>query len=180
MNVAQLQTSSQNLDDFFTKLVAELGESLQCDRCFLYLRHPETKLGRVPFCWVRSSEVPTVYDAQWKPEPKSLASEDPMFAAALRCDPSIFVEDVETADPQVLNSQFEQENFGHRALVHGHLCNDSQLWGVLQPCIFGRPRSWTDTERRAIAEVIAQITPAAITYIRAAKQTEISRKNEAN
>ncbi|MCY7322995.1 MAG: GAF domain-containing protein [Phormidesmis sp. CAN_BIN36] len=167
MNVA-LQTSAQDLDDFFNKLVAELGESLQCDRCFLYLRHPETKLGKVPFCWVRSSEIPTVYDQQWKPEPKSLASEDPMFAAALRCAPSIFVEDVETADPQVLNSQFEQ----HRALVHGHLCHDKQLWGVLQPCIFGRPRVWTEGDRAAIAEVIAQITSTAITFIQMSEQTE--------
>lgn len=173
MNIAQLQAPSQDLDAFFTKLVAELGESLQCDRCFLYLRHPATKLGRVPFCWVRSAEIPAVYDQQWKPEPESLASEDPMFAAALRCAPSIFVEDVEAADPQVLNPQFEQENFGHRALVHGHLCHEGQLWGVLQPCVFGRPRVWADAERSAIAEAIAQITPAAIEYIRAADRQNL-------
>ncbi len=173
MNIAQLQAASQDLDVFFDKLVAELGESLQCDRCFLYLRHPDTKLGRVPFCWVGSAEIPVVYDRQWKPEPESLASEDPMFAAALRCAPSIFVEDVAAADPQVLNAQFEQENFGHRALVHGHLCHEGQLWGVLQPCIFGRSRVWIDAERRLIAEVIAQITPAAIEYIRAADKQNL-------
>lgn len=170
VNVAQLQ-APQDLDTFFFKLMAELGESLECDRCFLYLRHPETKLGKVPFCWVRSSEIPTVYDQHWKPEPESLASEDPMFAAALRCAPSIFVEDVKTADPQVLNSQFEQENFGHRALVHGHLCHENQLWGVLQPCVFGRPRVWTDSDRAAIAEVIAQITSTAVTFIQTSQPT---------
>ncbi len=167
MNSAQLQTFSQDLDGFFNQLVADLGESLQCDRCFLYLRHPQTQLGRVPFCWVRSSDTPIIYDQHWKPEPPSLASQDPMFAAALQAAPSIFVEDVETADPQILNRQFEQENFGHRALIHGHLVHNGQLWGVLQPCIFGQPRIWTDRERSTIALMIAQITPAAIAYIQA-------------
>lgn len=157
---------SQTLDDFFSALMPALGEFLNCDRSFLYLRNPQTRWGRVPFCWVQNADIPKVYDSDWKPEPDSLTDEDPMFAAAVRTDPSIFVEDVETASPEVLNSQFERENFGHRALVHAHLSHEGQLWGVLQPCVFGQPRIWSETDKQTIAQVVEKITPLAVEYVR--------------
>lgn len=150
-------------------IVTLVGETLRCDRCFLYLRHPATRRGKVPFCWRRQDHIPLVWDADWKPEPDTLAEEDPMFAAALQTAPSIFVEDVETASPDLLNRTFEQENFGHRALIHAHLCQDGQLWGVLQPCVFHHPRTWTDRDRQFIATVETAILPLAIAYV----QTEI-------
>ena len=142
-----------------------LGQQLRCDRVFLYLRHPDSGLGRVPFCWRRSDEIPVVYDPQWKPEPEDLGSEDPMFAAALALQPSLFIDDVETADPQTLNREFEAENFGHRALVHAHLGLDRQLWGVLQPCTFGRPHPWTAADRQLIHRAVAWFTPLTIDYV---------------
>jgi GAF domain-containing protein len=155
-------------DAVFSALLPALGEVLQCDRCFLYLRNPQTKIGKIPFCWVRSDRYPDVTDSDWKKEPESLPNEDPLFAAALRTDASIFVEDVETASPEVVNRDFEEKNFGHRALVHSHLCWDGLLWGVLQPCLFGRPRAWTDFDRSVIARVEKDITPLAIAYVKAA------------
>lgn len=151
------------------ELMQAIAQHLNCDRCFLYLRDPETRLGRVPFCWTRSADVPTVYDEDWKPEPESLPSEDPMFAAALATKPSIFVEDVNTASLETLNSQFEQENFGHRALIHGHICHNDQLWGVLQPCLMNEPRSWTTNDRELMAEIIDRITPIVVAYVQAHK-----------
>jgi GAF domain-containing protein len=116
-------------DAVFTALMPVLGQILQCDRCFLYLRNPETRFGKVPYCWRRSEDIPEVLDSDWKEEPASLADEDPQFAAALRTEPSIFVEDVETADPKVVNKEFERKEFGHRALIHSHLAQDGKLWG---------------------------------------------------
>lgn len=167
--IAQLLDTFQRPESLFSALMPALGTFLQCDRCFLYLRDPQTRLGRVPFVWVRSSEIPTVFDADWKLEPASLGDEDPMFAAALRTAPSIFVEDVETASSDVLNRQFEQENFGHRALIHAHLSYEGQLWGVLQPSVFGRSRSWTDSERQVIDQLVPAITPMAVSYVNANK-----------
>lgn len=166
----QLETllkHEQDPETLFAELLPVLGEALQCDRCFLYLRNPQTQMGRVPYCWRRNDQIPEVFDPDWKPEPDSLADEDPMFAAALRTEPSIFVEDVETASSDVLNREFERENFGHRALIHAHLRQDGQLWGVLQPCVFGRSRIWTAADRAAIAEVEKILTPLAIAYIKA-------------
>ena len=160
--------ASSEPDAIFSALLPALGEVLQCDRCFLYLRNPQTRIGKVPYCWLRAPQYPTVLDAEWKPEPESLPEEDPLFAAALRTEVSIFVEDVETADPRVVNLAFEQREFGHRALVHAHLCQAGQLWGILQPCVFDQPRIWTEFDRSVITQVEQQITSLAVAYVKAA------------
>lgn len=164
-SIAKLLTTAPTSDALFAALMPALGDYLACDRCFLYLREPDTHLGRVPFCWVRHADIPMVYDEDWSLEPLSLPDRDPMFAAALQTKPSIVIEDVETASPTILSQQFERENFGHRALIHAHLCQDGQLWGVLQPCVFGHARQWTLTEQKAIAQVVQAITPSAIAYV---------------
>ncbi|MEG3922061.1 GAF domain-containing protein [Microcoleus sp. T3_A4] len=163
----KILSDTKTPDDVFSALVPALGEVLNCDRVFLYLRHPETQRGRVPYCWRRNSNFPEIGDAEWKKEPESLGEEDPLFAAALRTEPSIFVEDVETANPEVVNKDFEAKEFGHRALIHAHLCADGLLWGVLQPCMFDRPRVWTDFDRQVIAAVTEKISPLAVAYVTA-------------
>lgn len=163
--IEQILSDSKTADAVFSALLPALGEVLNCDRVFLYLRNPETQTGRTPYCWCRNSNYPDVSGAQWKQEPESLAQEDPLFAAALRAQPSIFVEDVETANPEVVNKDFEAKEFGHRALIHAHLCVDGLLWGVLQPCIFDRPRVWTEFERQVIAAVTEKISPLAVAFV---------------
>lgn len=162
-----LATNSEP-DAVFSALLPALGQVLQCDRCFLYLRNPQTKMGKIPFCWRRSDQYPDVTDSDWKKEPESLPNEDPLFAAALHTKPSIFVEDVETASPEVVNRDFERRNFGHQALIHAHLCQDDLLWGILQPCIFGQPRVWTEYDHFVMAQLEDKITPLAVAYVKAA------------
>jgi GAF domain-containing protein len=152
-------------DQVFAELLPLLGKTLQCDRCFLYLRDPNTSLGRATHCWRKNPEIPEILDPAWKPEPDSLSQEDPLFAAALKAEPSIFVEDVEAADPQIVNRSFEQKNFGHRALIHAHLRQDGKLWGILQPCLFGQPRSWSEPDQSLIQQLTEQLTPLAIAYV---------------
>ena len=164
----KILVSDSEPDAVFLALLPVLVEILHCDRCFLYLRNPHTKIGMIPFCWRRSDQYPDVTDSEWKKEPDSLPNEDPLFAAALRTAPSIFMEDVETASPDVVNRDFEQKNFGHRALIHAHLCQDGRLWGVLQPCVFEQPRVWTEFDRFVIAQVATKITPLAVAYVKAA------------
>jgi GAF domain-containing protein len=165
----EILADSNEPDVVFSALMPALCDVLQCDRCFLYLRNPQTRMGKVVYCWRRNPEFPDVSDSEWKEEPESLALQDPLFAAALRTETSIFVEDVETASPEVVNLAFEQKNFGHRALIHAHLCQDGALWGILQPCIFGKPRVWTEKDRKAIAQLEKKLTPLAVAYVKAAK-----------
>ncbi len=163
--LSEVSPHSPNWARVMNDLLAMLGQRLQCDRIFLYLRCPDSQLGRVPFCWRERSSVPLAYDREWKPEPSSLADEDPMFAAALKAQPSIFVNDVETASPRVLNRDFERETFGHRALIHAHLCSEQRLWGILQACVFDAPREWSQGDRHLIEQAVTGLTPLILDYV---------------
>lgn len=166
--ISQVFASNDQADAVFSALLPALCEVLKCDRCFLYLREPQTRRGRTPYCWLRSPQYPDVSTKTWETEPSSLAEEDPLFAAALRTAPSIFIQDVETADPKVVNRNFEANNFGHRALIHAHLCQNEMLWGVLQPCIFGQPRVWSEFDQLVVNQVVEKITPLAVAYVKEA------------
>jgi GAF domain-containing protein len=146
----------------FVALLPQVCDILQADRCFLQVRQPNKRLSRI-FCWRRCPQFPDLTTATWQPE-EPWEKTDPMFAAALRADPSIFVEDVETADSAVLDVNFERENFGHRALIHAHICQEGVLYGILQPCIFGHPRIWSERDRAIIAQVIDKVRPFVVRY----------------
>ena len=150
----------------FQAVLPAVCEMLQTDRCFLMVRNPQTRLYRV-FCWRRSNELPDETTLKWEKE-QEWEQYDPLFAAALRADDSIFVEDIETAGAAVLNVEFERKNFGHRALIHAHLRQDGQLWGILEPCIFGHPRVWSEFDRALTIQVVEQLTPIVLEYVKAA------------
>ncbi|MBD2166077.1 GAF domain-containing protein [Calothrix membranacea FACHB-236] len=155
-------------DEIFTAILPIVGEVLQCDRCFLYLRNPQNKFAKVAYCWRRNSEIPDITDSDWRLDPESLPQEDPLFAAALRNQPSVYVEDIETESPEVVNKEFERQNFGHRALIHAHLCQNQQLWGILQPCVFGKKRIWSESDRVFVTQLESLLTPLAVTYVKTA------------
>lgn len=154
----------QSLETILEETLPWLGQQLNCDRVFLYVRSPYQQIGRVPFCWVRHADVPKVYDPDWKFEPPALPSQDPMFAAALHAKSSLFI-DVKTAPPNLLNYQFEQQHFGHRALIHAHLCIEKKLWGILQPCLFDHPRQWQRRDRQLIEHLVGWLAPLTREYV---------------
>ena len=145
-------------------LLSLVVESLRVDRCFLYLRNPQTAVGKIAFCWCRNASVPDVTEPAWKSD-EHIAEKDPLFAAALRTAPSVYVEDVETADPAVVNRDFEARTFGHRALIHAHVADRGELWGILQPCVFGQPRMWSETDRQLIEALLPRLLPLVQTYV---------------
>lgn len=157
--------ADQPLETTLEKVLPWLGQKLACDRVFLYLRSPYRQIGRVPFCWTRQPDMAEVYDADWKPEPPALPSQDPMFAAALQAQPSLFIDDVKTASTGVVNYEFERQQFAHRALIHAHLCIEKQLWGILQPCVFDQPRQWQQRDRQLIEHIVGWLAPLAREYV---------------
>jgi GAF domain-containing protein len=156
-------------DHTLDAIVACVGQALQADRCFLYVRRPELGQGRTAFCWRKHPGIPTknTIQPQWQADTTDLPDEDPLIRAGLAMKPSVYVDDVETAGPQVLNRQFEQETFGHRALIHAHIQQDGQLWGILQPCMFGGPRHWTAPEKEQIEAILPRLQPLIAAYIAA-------------
>ena len=143
-----------------------IAQYLQADRCFLYVRDPQTRYGKAAFCYCRRRDVPDVSSDEWEQEKPELEAKDPMFAAALSCKPTVYVEDVKTAAPEVVNRDFEAQEFGHRALIHAHLCEAGELWGILQPCVFGNPRHWSVGDREFIDLAVDKLTPLVKQYVR--------------
>lgn len=156
-----LADTDQPLAQLTEALLPAICQILQTDRCFLQVRHPTRRLYQI-FCWQRPG-FPDLTTDGWQPE-EPWEEEDPMFAAALRAAPSIFVEDVDSAGPETLNRDFERQNMGHRALIHGHICQDGLLWGILQPCVFGSARRWSESDRRFVLEMIECIKPRVVSY----------------
>lgn len=149
----------------FNAALQLVGEHLRADRCFLYVRDPAAGRGRIAFCWRRTAAIPDPRH-DWQDDTTDLPQQDPLFRAALAARPSVYVADVETAPPTVLNRTFEHETFGHRALIHAHITENSQLWGILQPCLFGSPRDWTPAEHAAVESVLPLLLPVIQQYMR--------------
>lgn len=146
------------------QVLEAVGRYLNADRCFLYVRSPARGRGRIALVWRRAETVPDPRHP-WQDDTGTLPQQDPLFRAALAARPSVYVEDVETAGPDVLNRDFEHETFGHRALVHAHIVANGTLWGILQPCVFGNPRLWTPTERAYLEDLLPQLQPVVQAYM---------------
>lgn len=168
--IETLLNSRQTPEKVLEELLALVGKTLQADRCFLYLRDPDKETGKIAFCWCRNHSIPDVTESEWKNDTKTLPLEDPLFAAALRSEPSRYIEDVTTADPIILNLAFENKTFGHRALIHAHITDIGKLWGILQPAIFGRPHSWSAADRQLIEALLPQMVRWVKKYITGPQQ----------
>lgn len=160
--------TSDEPETALTELVKLVGESLQADRCFLYVRHPAAGRGKIAFCWCRDATIPNVIQKNWQDDVTDLPNEDPLFRAAFHDQPSVYVDDVETAPPTVLNREFEAKTFGHRALIHGHITETGQLWGILQPCVFGPPRTWTEADRAFVEPLLPALVEPIQRWVRGA------------
>ena len=80
---------------------------------------------------------------------------------------ALFIDDIEKADPALVNAPYEIEHFQHRGLVHAPLMENGVLWGILEPCVIAAPRAWTQDDRDVTAWVQERLTPLAIRYVRA-------------
>jgi GAF domain-containing protein len=142
-----------------------VGPFLRADRCFLYVRDPAQGRGRIAFVWRLDEAVPDPRH-DWQDDTGELPKKDPLFRAALAAKPSVFVDDVTEAGPDVLNQEFERSTFGHRALVHAHITDEGELWGILHPCVFGHPRHWTSAERDYLDAAVPLFLPVVQAYMR--------------
>lgn len=155
-----LGAPDQSPEKVLYDVVRLVGEALHADRSFLCVRNPDTRRSRIAFVWRRDESVPDVRPEhrEWVDE-TPLPTEDPLYAAALAGRPSVYVDDVQTAPPDVLNRAFEARTFGHRALAHAHVVENGVLWGILQPCVFGQPRRWSPAERAWLESLLSRLAP---------------------
>lgn len=163
----QLETIFASLhepDAIFTALMPALCEALRCDRCFLYLRKPETHQGRITHCYRTDPKWADLTNPDWIDE-GNVAEIDPLMEIAFRTDEIIYVEDVETASSDVINLDYEQEFFQHRALIHVPIYDDGKLYAIVEPCVFDHPRQWTESDRAIVTELQTRLPPLVISYL---------------
>lgn len=163
--VRETLDSGRPLDEILGALMPVLSEALSCERCALFLREPETKRISMTHCWYARPEFALELDGKWRREPASLAVDDPMFGEALRNPTALFIEDVANADPSLVNIAYELKHFGHSALIHAPLYHEGRLYGILEPCVFGGARRWSDDDRALIAYAQKKIAPLAADYV---------------
>ena len=148
--VAAIVQNDADPDAMFTTLMPAIVETLQCDRCFLFIRDPHRRRTRITHGYSRENRWPTMIQPGWSREPRSLDSKDPLTLSAYRSPEPKFIIDIETAPPGTLDIQLERSFFGHRALIHAPIYADTEFYGILEPCVFDVPRDWTDRDRNLI------------------------------
>ena len=158
-------------DATLARLIPAYGAALGCDRVLLFLRDPVSTRNSMTHSWYREPGNPETawVDSRpdWPTMSPTLLTDDPMFAEALRNPEALYIEDVESAPPELLSAEYELEHFGHRALIHAPLYHDAAMWGILEPCTFGpTPRVWTEEDRALTSLVQSKIGPAVASYVR--------------
>jgi len=146
-------------------LMPLLCQVLSCDRCLLFLRDPVTRRSACPFGWWSRSEYEYSLYPEGEIESATLGQDDPLFGEALRNPEALYIEDIETAGPEVLKREFERQYFGHRALIHAPIYAEAGMVGILEPCVMAQPRVWTASDRQVIAWLQHQLAPLAVTYV---------------
>ncbi|MGB3492575.1 MAG: GAF domain-containing protein [Elainellaceae cyanobacterium] len=160
----QLAVAASDPDTALTNAMELLCQLLACDRCFLYLRDPDTRQGRVTHCYSIDIRWADLRGAAWI-ESDNIETKDPLMAIAFRTAEPVFVEDIETASADVINLDYERKEFGHRALVHAPIYGDGRLIGILEPCMFEQPREWTEADRELVAIAQEALTPIVLSYL---------------
>ncbi len=164
--ITKLFNADTTPHETLSALIPALGEALACDRCLLFLRHPGTGMSRMTHGWTAKPEYALQReDHGWQPQSPTLIHDDPMFAEALRNPEALFIDDIENADPALVDASYELKHFGHRALVHAPIYHDGGMYGILEPCVFARSRHWSDADRALVAGVQEKISPIVAAYV---------------
>jgi GAF domain-containing protein len=153
----------QAVDVIFSELLAILCHVLICDRCFLYVRNPETGQGKITHCYSVSSHYADLTGVCWI-EAADIADQDPLMAIAFQTPEAVFVDDIETADATLVNLTYEREQFGHRALIHAPIYAEGKLQAILEPCVFEKPRTWSEQDRAVISLIQEKLSPLVMQY----------------
>jgi serine/threonine protein kinase len=154
------------IDQMLGSLMGALGEVLPCERCALFLRNPANRLMKMTHLWNTRTDHPLARAEEWLQHSPSLAKEDPMFGEALVNPVALFIEDISTESSDVLNFEFERDNFGHSALIHAPVHYQGQMYGILEPCVFDKPRKWSAENKALVADVQEAIASVCADYVR--------------
>lgn len=172
---------SSDLSQIFDQLMIAMVGLLGCDRCYLYFRDPKLQIGQTLHCYCRDSSIPNLQDNEPYSEPVYREEKDPLFAAALQCERTIFIDDIESISPKENDLVFFQQNYKEqKSLIQAHICSNNQLWGIFQASQFHRYRPWKQFDRSLTSTVIDRITPLVSVYVKRKLRHTIQEINDGN
>lgn len=146
------------------RILPVLGELLQVDYCFLYLRHPQQEKGMITHRWQKAKRYPTMVEDSWHVEDEKLM-DSPLFKAAIKAEHSVFVNDVQAEYEDLKDTDaFTRDE---QALVQGRILKQEQLWGILRVCVSNNSRQWMQFDRSLIIHSIQRLVPHVISYVNA-------------
>lgn len=154
----------QSLDERLMALMQALCWVWRCERCFLCLRDPETSLTRITHSHCNRPDRDSLLEPNWTLEDEAILS-DPLMVLAFQSPEAVYIEDVETADPSLINLAYEQQVFKSRALIHAPIYAQGRLYGILEPCMFDQPKTWTERDRWVTVQMQMQLAPLVLQYL---------------
>jgi GAF domain-containing protein len=149
-------------------LMQTYAEAMDCQRCILYCRQPESGRVTTTHAWWSDDRYaidwPSWVSDEWVDEGPPNA-EDPLYHAALKDPAPIYIEDVDNDPTGLVNTEFEHRIFYHQAFIHAPVYQDGKFYGILEPSVFGAPRSWSAADREITAWIQAQLGPIVAEYV---------------
>ncbi|NEQ55829.1 MAG: GAF domain-containing protein [Leptolyngbya sp. SIO3F4] len=165
IEIATIFQSGQTPNNVFTELMPAVVEALQCDRTFLYIRDPQRQRTSITHGYSRDNRWPTMVQSGWSDESPSLNAKDPLTASAYKSPEAKFIDDIETAAPDTLDLAMERAIFGHRALVHAPIYYEGIFYGIVEPCVFDKPRIWSERDLTLITTLQSQLGSWIVRYL---------------
>ncbi len=166
----QWATSDAGSDEKLTEIVRLYAQALSCQRCILYCRQPDLRRAKTTHAWwSQEKEEYAVgweswFASEWVDEGPPNA-EDPLYTEALKNPEAMFIGDIENDPTGLVNLEFEQRVFKHRALIHAPVYYLGKFYGILEPSQFGEPRDWSAADRAITTWTQNQLGPIMADYV---------------
>ena len=143
-----------------------LCEALDCDRCVLFPRNPKTSKWAMTHAWQARPEFALGRPAgAWSLPADNEGELDPMYAHSMTSPEVLFIDDIYTAPPALVNADFEAQHYGNRALAHAPIYRGDDYYGLFEPCTIDRPHDWTPERRRLVLRAQDLIAPVVAAYV---------------
>ncbi len=163
--IRQIVQAETSPDAKLTRLMPAITGAMGTDRCFIYMRDPVRRMTAYTHGHTALRGWRQYGGGRWsrEPDPRTLA--EPMLKKAFSDPTALFIEDIETAPPGVLNAAMERAVFGHRALVHAPIWHAGTFYGILETAVRDRPRRWSPADRALIIWLQPRVASLAAEYL---------------
>ena len=145
-----LNAHQHSPDQRLASVVEALVRTLWTDRAFIYMRDQVARQVAYTHLHANDPNWRRFSLGRWSREPDPETLSEPMLKRAFSDPRAHFIDDIETAPPDVLNKHFERSFFGHRALIHAPLYQGATFYGILETATRHQPRIWSTDEKDLI------------------------------